>query len=66
MRMKYSNENFPTDYNLINNMVGIFLSLFLQVKYPAGKYLFKVNNKSTRARCEIFSKLTIKTPERRD
>ena len=25
-------------------------------------YMFKVNSKSTRARCEIFSKLTIKTP----
>ena len=30
---------------------------------PAGIYLRKVNNKSTRARCEICSKLTIKTPE---
>ena len=28
-------------------------------------YLFKVNNKNTRKRCEICSKLTIKTPERR-
>ena len=27
-------------------------------------YLFKVNNKNTRKRCEICSKLTIKTPER--
>ena len=26
-------------------------------------YLFKVNNKNTRKRCEIYSKLTIKTPE---
>ena len=31
---------------------------------PANIYLFKVNNKKTRKRCEIFSKLTIKTPER--
>ena len=31
---------------------------------PAGIYLLKVNNRSTRARCEICSKLTIKTPER--
>ena len=29
---------------------------------PANVYLFKVNN-STRKRCEICSKLTIKTPE---
>ena len=26
--------------------------------------MFKVNNKNTRTRCEICSKLTIKTPER--
>ena len=25
--------------------------------------MFKVNNKNTRTRCEIFSKLTIKIPE---
>ena len=29
-----------------------------------GIYLLKVNNRNTRARCEICSKLTIKTPER--
>ena len=28
-------------------------------------YMFKVNNRSTRKRGEICSKLTIKTPERR-
>ena len=33
--------------------------------FPVGIYLFKVNNKSTRTKCEICSKLTIKTPERR-
>ena len=32
--------------------------------YPAGIYLLKVNNRNTRRRCEIYSKLTIKTPER--
>ena len=30
---------------------------------PACKYMFKVNNRKTRTRCEICSKLTIKTPE---
>ena len=39
------------------------------VKYcricPTGIYLLKVNNRNTRTRCEICSKLTIKTPERR-
>ena len=33
--------------------------------YPAGNYIFKVNNRNTITRCEICSKLTIKTPERR-
>ena len=32
---------------------------------PANIYLFKVNNRNTRKRCEIGSKLTTKTPERR-
>ena len=32
---------------------------------PAGVYLLKVNNRNTRTRCEICSKLTIKTPEQR-
>ena len=31
---------------------------------PAGNYMFKVNNRNTRARCETFVKLTIKAPER--
>ena len=33
--------------------------------FSANFYLFKVNNRNTRKRCEICSKLTIKTPERR-
>ena len=33
--------------------------------YPTNIYLFKVNNRNTRKMCEIYSKLTIKTPERR-
>ena len=32
---------------------------------PAGIYLLKVNNRNTRTRCEICSKLVIKIPERR-
>ena len=33
--------------------------------YPAGIYLLKVNNRNTRARCQICSKLKIMIPERR-
>ena len=32
---------------------------------PTNINLFKVNNRNTRKRCEICSKLTIKKPERR-
>ena len=35
------------------------------VPLPVGIYMFKVNNKNTRTRCEICSKLTVKTTERR-
>ena len=40
-------------------------NLFEVIHNPAGNYMFKVNNKNTRTRCEICSKLTIKMPERR-
>ena len=33
-------------------------------QYPAGIYLIKVNDRNTRTRCEICSRLTIKIPER--
>ena len=36
--------------------------LVQKVAFPAGIYLLKVNNRNTRTRCEICSKLTIKTP----
>ena len=32
--------------------------------YLAGNYLFKVNNRNTRTKCEICSKLTTKIQER--
>ena len=32
--------------------------------YPAGNYMFKVNNRNSRTRCELCSKLTIKITER--
>ena len=35
------------------------------ISFPTGIYQHKVINRNTRARCEICSKLTIKTPERR-
>ena len=35
------------------------------IVFQAGNCMFKVNNRNTRARSEICSRLTIKTPERR-
>ena len=31
--------------------------------FPAGNNMFKINNRNTRTRCEICSKLTIETLE---
>ena len=31
--------------------------------FPAGNYMFKVNNRNSKTGCEICSRLTIKTPE---
>ena len=36
---------------------------FLNSRYPDNIYLFKVSNRNTRKRCEICSKLTLKTPK---
>ena len=49
------------------NMINCFKTTLKVIKtwdYPAGNYKFKVNNRNTRTRYEIYSKLTIKTPER--
>ena len=48
----------------IPHLLTIF-PILLGWGYPVSIYLFKVNNKTTRGRYEIYSKLTIKTPERR-
>ena len=45
--------------------IGIAYSTNECGRNPTGNYMFKVNNRNTRTRCEICSKLTIKTPERR-
>ena len=45
-------------------LLQIWLDTFF-IGFPASTCLFKVNNRNIRKRCEICSKLTIKTPERR-
>ena len=47
-------------YNHINHIIFGQRNTF-----PGGIYLLKINNRNTRARCEICSDLTIKIPERR-
>ena len=42
-----------------------FKTFVIVISNQAGNYMFQVNNRNTRARCEICSNLTIKTPERR-
>ena len=46
-------------------VVVILISLNYIRPYPAVNYMFKVNSRNIRTRCEMCSKLTTKTPERR-
>ena len=50
-------------------MTGFYMKWNIKIKvhasHPGNIYLLKVNNRNTRKRCEIHSKLTIKTAERR-
>ena len=60
---------FMTFYSILQSIFVIVISVKKQQDFtsrsnPAGNYMFKVNNRNTRTRCEICSKLTIKTPER--
>ena len=55
---KYGREKTP--YLDTFHAVGMFNSA-----NPTGNYKFKVSNRNSRTRCEICSKLTIKTAERR-
>ena len=45
---------------------GIPIAISQMDDIPVGNYMFNVNNRNTRTRCEICSKLTIKTPDRAD
>ena len=44
-------------------LMGTSLQRVTESDYPAGNYMFKVNNK--KKKCEICFELTIKIPERR-
>ena len=49
---------------MLNVVLNLFKVVIKGTMSPANIYLFKVNNRNTKRRCEICSKLTIKTPER--
>ena len=50
---------------LFSKRLRKLLFAFASLLFPADNYIFKVNKRNTRTRCEIYSKLEIKTPERR-
>ena len=61
----YVNELFVPSRNIFKARSHMALEIPLRKNsFPAGIYLFKINNRNTRTRCEICLKLTIKTPER--
>ena len=62
-RINYHEINFVQAW-IQNGVVLKQFSWILIPQYPVGIYLLKVNNRNTRTRCEICSKLTKKTPER--
>ena len=67
IKVKHSilNDNVLSFRGLVT-FLNVALHFFhFKFLYPAGNCMFKVNNRNTRTRCEICSKLTIKTPERR-
>ena len=43
--------------------VNLFKIFCCCERYPLGIYLLEVNNKNTKSKCGICSKLTIKTPD---
>ena len=53
------NFNYSTALVILRQIILGFCS------YPAGNYMFKVNKRNTRTRCEISSKLAINAPRRR-
>ena len=66
VNMKYEKENTDHEYfaycKVLDSTTRIYNSNLLDkisCMYPAGNYMFKVNSRNTRTRCEICSKLTL-------
>ena len=65
-------HEFLSVYGRFGTRVGLFslgntvkVLQVLTASTQADIYLLKVNNRDDRKRCEVYSKLTIMTPERR-
>ena len=56
--------DYPSVFIVLHTFVDWVIALTFGRLIPAGNCMFKVNNGNTRTRCEICSKLTIKTAER--
>ena len=60
--------SLTTPSSFIMYFEQVYYETFFSLKYlshlPAGNYMFKVNNRNSRARYEICSTLTIKLTER--
>ena len=61
----FKDDGMMTIHQFLNSYCCCFTLITLKSNNPAGSYMFKVNNRNTRTRCEIYSRLTIKIPERR-
>ena len=61
---KVSNQGCRTTFVTFFVFIATFEHIIINTNYPVNIYLFKLNNRNSRKRCEMCSKLTIKTPER--
>ena len=65
IKIRFNHLHYQEQRIISNNFQSTFNRLTLPRSNLANIYLFNVNNRNTRKRCEICSKLTTKTPERR-
>ena len=62
------NNNYYKSYlidSILLSSSSFFFCRLIFFFHPVNIYMFKVNNRNTRQSCKICSKLTIKTPDRR-
>ena len=62
--LNYTSFKFTKNVVTKTNISKLSSSCDKKYTHPITIHLFKVNNSNTRRKCELCSKLTIKTPER--